>query len=184
MEPQNTNVQFAGVPQSESSPFSQPKSGKGMKVFAIFAVILILGLTTGGVFFFLQNQESQNKIDELKLQLSSTNATLDEFKRATGVDNPNEVSVGGTFDFTNIAEVLGDTAVSLEGAFIRFTKNGNFQIARFGSTPNPIFLYRGDDGQWKKSSFIGQIDAPCSDFSEDEIAALMDFIGCVEEQIE
>ena len=180
MEPQDNNAtQFTGTPQSESPAF-EPKSGKGLKIFPIIAIVLILGLAAGLVFFFMQAQSNKDKVDTLTTERDAARTDLNAFREATGAQNPEDVT-SGKFDLTGIAKILelGDDALIMLGDVdIKITGGGKYQIARHAVGEGISFWYRVlPNGAWKGSGFSSQSAPYCKDLEKDDLAAFKELMG-------
>jgi len=202
MESQDNNPQFTGTPQSESVSF-KPKGGNGSsKIFPIISVILILGLAAGGVFFFMQAQNSTKKIDDLTTERDAAKTELNAFREATGAQNAadvtspsidfgvfyNAISTYNSINAANISENV--MLIAAKTSFIKPSKNGKFQIAFFGANEpggsgwNAYFYRALPDGNWTLSNFSGNGLVTCAEGvpTEDEIAAFEGIVGCFEDK--
>jgi cell division protein FtsL len=198
MNPQDNNTQFTGISQNESISTSQGDGTKGWKITAIIAIIAVIGLTAGLVFFALKTKNLNNDIKDLQANLNATNVVLNKFKEATGVSNPEDfvsgtVNIGSStfFDAMTAADIIGNISLSLiksgtGASFIKTSADGNFQIASLGATTESVpgewiaYFYRSlPDGEWVFSNFSGLSLPLCSDITQEEIAAFDGIVECI-----
>jgi len=174
MEPQN-NTQFTGTPQSKLITFDDgPKTnGPPWRTISIITIVLIAGVTAGLVFFMMQANENSKDANDAQIELNAAIDQLNRFKEATGADKPENVIPGGEFDFSEIADFLKDTKITLEKAFIQLSEDGKFQIARFFDDKGVVnFFYRAlPTGEWKRSDYNDQSVPYCVDLLNEEIEA-------------
>jgi len=208
MEPQNyNNTPFTGIPQSSSSDFTEPKvkaNPEPWKIAFIVATVFAIGFAAGFIIFVMKANANDTKAAELQTSLNVTTDQLNRFKEATGVDNPDSVKLATDFSvfydaiLSNPQPHFHNSLILIVGkdSFIKRSKNGEFEIAKFSSNgaelfvnlePDedyPIYFYRAlPDGTWKMSDFSGgtpEKPITCGEGhpSEAEITALEGIIGC------
>jgi hypothetical protein len=195
MEPQDNNPQFTGISQSETSAFTQSKSGKIWKTMSTVFIVLFIGAAAGLVFFFLKSQDDTKKIDDLEASISSKTAELNRFKEAAGVDNPDDATTGTgkTIEFSAFFNAMAKFKTAYAGlaldkdSFIKPSTDGKYQIAKLdgGSGGEDggglAFFFRAlPDGEWTFSNFSGNGQPLCDDVTEAEIAAFDGVVECYE----
>ena len=191
IDSRDIDTRFTGISQNESvSTFDTPvKASAGpWKMIAIISLVLVVGLAAGLTFFALQASGSDKKLDEKQATIDTQATELAAFQEATGVDNASDVVMGETaIDLTEINGLLVEgSMVTLDGAFVRTSKDSKYEIARFGVTEaagsgHTAYFFRAlPDGEWKKSAFTteGNNIPFCTEVTEAEIAAFDGVIEC------
>lgn len=197
MNPQDNNIQFTGMSQNEATATPSEGGGKVWKIVSIISIIAVIGLAAGLVFFLMKANGLKEDKDDLQAKLNTATATLNEFKEATGVNNPNDIGTMGTadidfsvfFDAMTVADVSANAFLRISNddmSFIKLSTDGNFQIASFHASTAPdsnwlAYFYRAlPDGEWTYSNFSGQDPTVgCADATNEEIAAFNGVIECL-----
>ncbi|MCL1839803.1 hypothetical protein FWF89_02260 [Candidatus Saccharibacteria bacterium] len=183
MEPQDDNTtQFTGTPQSETPAFSEAKTtGKGIKVFAVFSIFLIIALAAGLTFFYMKSDENSKKVDDLQAKIDAKNEELNNLRETA----MSEIDFSVFYDAMATAGISEDVyLIATDESFIKTSADDNFQIARFiADEPEGsgwiAFFYRAlPDGDWVFSDFSGNGLASCEDLTEEEIAAFDGIVEC------
>jgi|GEM_PF-2167557 len=201
MEP-NNNTQFTGMSQSESTDASEG-GGKAWKIISVIAIILVIGLAAGLVFFMMKANGLKGDNDNLQSTVDTRTAELNRFREVTGVQNPNDFSTVASadvdfsvfFDAMTAAGFSNNVSLSIArdgSSFIKPSADGNFQIASFSAGGE---LYNGwtalfyrtlPNGDWTYSDLSGvgilQEAQSCDGIAEEEVTAFDGVIECLADE--